>query len=152
MKYKIKTCQRCQATFTPNSSVQKFCHDCKIGNRKEWLRNRDHERSLTPEGKAAHRVLSKAYDERTKLAAFETYGGTKCACCGEDNVRFLTIDHVRSDGAEHKRQTNGRSRKIYRWLKANHYPDGFQVLCYNCNCGRAMNGGTCPHEEMVTHE
>jgi hypothetical protein len=21
------------------------------------------------------------------------------------------------------------------------------VLCYNCNCGRARNGGVCPHQQ-----
>jgi hypothetical protein len=24
---------------------------------------------------------------------------------------------------------------------------GFQVLCWNCNCGRAFNNGICPHVE-----
>ena len=25
-------------------------------------------------------------------------------------------------------------------------PDTIQILCFNCNCGRARNGGICPHE------
>ena len=32
----------------------------------------------------------------------------------------------------------------------NNYPDGFQILCYNCNCGRAFNRDNhniCPHKE-----
>lgn len=148
MKYKSKACQCCQIVFEPNSGFQKFCHDCKIKTRKEWFQKRDRERLLTPEGKATSYALSKAYWERTRRAALQAYGG-RCACCGEANVRFLTIDHINSDGAEHKRQTNGKSQKIARWLKANNYPEGFQVLCYNCNCGRAMNDGICPHKETI---
>jgi hypothetical protein len=29
------------------------------------------------------------------------------------------------------------------------YPEGFQVLCMNCNWGRYRNGGVCPHELMI---
>jgi hypothetical protein len=25
--------------------------------------------------------------------------------------------------------------------------DVLRLLCFNCNCGRAKNGGICPHEE-----
>ena len=34
---------------------------------------------------------------------------------------------------------------IYIWLKNNNFPEGFQVLCFNCNCGKARNKGICPH-------
>lgn len=73
------------------------------------------------------------------------YGG-KCVCpnCPETNEKFLTIDHINNDGAAHKRQI-GRAG-LYRWLKQNGFPEGFQVLCWNCNCGRAVYG-VCPHGE-----
>lgn len=36
---------------------------------------------------------------------------------------------------------------MYRWLMKNKYPSGFQVLCWNCNMGKQINGGVCPHHE-----
>jgi len=32
--------------------------------------------------------------------------------------------------------------------KSCRYPDGFQVACWNCNAGRDLNGGVCPHQEV----
>jgi len=150
VKFKIKNCQRCHREFEPYHAAQKFCLLCKAGSRQDWFRKRDKARFASPEGKIANHINSKAYRDRTKIAAFEAYGG-KCTCCGEINSKFLTIDHINSNGAEHKRQTNGRAKHMYLWLKNNNYPDGFQVLCYNCNCGRAINGGVCPHKD-VAHE
>lgn len=85
------------------------------------------------------------YQRRVKRAALEAYGGVKCACCGEAEFLFLTIDHVNNDGATHRREIGSAGSSFYRWLKNNGYPPGFQVLCYNCNCGRNANNGTCPH-------
>ena len=76
------------------------------------------------------------------------YGG-QCTCCGESERAFLTIDHVNNDGAEHKRIIGSN---LYRWLKKQGYPDDFQVLCWNCNSGRARNGGVCPHAEEKVAE
>jgi hypothetical protein len=56
---------------------------------------------------------------------------------------FLTIDHIENNGAEHRRQQrNGQNKghDIYAWLRKNNYPEGFQVLCYNCNCAKGIYG------------
>lgn len=79
------------------------------------------------------------------------YGGDppKCACCGECNIEFLTIDHINGGGNQHRRQLGSRlgiGSHFYIWLKKSDFPEGFQVLCYNCNCGRAKNHGICPHK------
>jgi len=83
-------------------------------------------------------------DRRYKLAAYSAYGGMICACCGETMEAFLSIDHINNDGAEHRKGVNRRN--LYKWLKANNYPPGFQILCMNCNFGKARNGGVCPHK------
>ena len=36
---------------------------------------------------------------------------------------------------------------MYGWLRRNSYPEGFQVLCHNCNLGKKINGGVCPHND-----
>lgn len=69
--------------------------------------------------------------------------GRRCACCGETEPLFLTIDHMNNDGASHRKVVG--SAYIAQWLVENEFPEGFQLLCFNCNCGRQRNGGVCPH-------
>ena len=81
----------------------------------------------------------------------EAYG-RKCTCCGEAEKGFLTIDHVNGDGAAHRREVNGSNYNgsmVYRQIVAQGFPDTFQLLCFNCNLGRAKNGGVCPHRVGV---
>jgi hypothetical protein len=75
----------------------------------------------------------------------QRYGG-KCVCCGETNVKFLTLDHVNNDGYK-LRKLLGTGKVQLGWIEHNNYPDTIQVLCYNCNCGRSQNCGVCPHKE-----
>lgn len=82
-----------------------------------------------------------AQRERRWKAVLAAYGGA-CACCGEAAEEFLTVDHV--DGREPGDRRRGGD--LYAWLIANDFPDGFRLLCWNCNCGRERNGGICPHE------
>jgi hypothetical protein len=93
---------------------------------------------------------------KLKRQVMDAYGG-ECACCGETELVFLTIDHIDDNGAEHRREMaaergNGTTEysqagaRTYRWLRDNGFPQGFQVLCANCNCGKHWNGGVCPHE------
>ncbi len=89
---------------------------------------------------------SKKYREKIILKVLTHYGGNppKCACCGEVTIKFLTIDHINGGGRVHRGKIRGN--RVYHWLIKNNFPEGFQVLCYNCNCGRARNGGICPHK------
>lgn len=71
-------------------------------------------------------------------------GGTNsCACCGEVGMAFLTIDHITP-----QRQRGNSGTRLYASLRAQGFPPGFQVLCFNCNCAKRDNG-CCPHQ--VTH-
>jgi hypothetical protein len=57
-------------------------------------------------------------------------GTLKCAVCGDRHYEFLEIDHINGGGKEHKRKINST---IFQWVRQNNYPDGYQVLCSNCN-------------------
>lgn len=70
-------------------------------------------------------------------------GTPQCVCCGENIVQFLTIDHVNNDGAKHRKNIK---TDLCRWIVNNKFPSGFQLMCYNCNCGRAHNNNICPHK------
>jgi hypothetical protein len=82
--------------------------------------------------------------DKLKQEAIEAYGGV-CKCCGESNRFFLTLDHINNDGHEHRKRL-GSSKQIYTHLRREGWPDYVRLLCFNCNLGRAINGGTCPHQ------
>lgn len=79
--------------------------------------------------------------------------GNKCSCCGETNPLFLTIDHVNNDGykirprnkAGYHASTHFSGHYYKRIIKEN-FPGYLQLLCWNCNCGKARNKGICPHK------
>ena len=83
---------------------------------------------------------------RRRRQALEAYGG-KCACCGVSEEIFLVIGHI--DGYENIRKKavglKSSSSALYHWLEKQNYPEGFQVLCANCNTARTKGG--CPHQE-----
>ncbi len=84
---------------------------------------------------------------KNRHAVFMAYGGYRCACCGETEETFLTIDHINNDGAEMRRnKIHGHGFQFYAWLRRNNYPVGFQVLCMNCQYGKLRNNGICPHQ------
>ena len=84
------------------------------------------------------------YRAECKFDAINAYGGA-CWCCGEKEIVFLTIDHIGGGGNQHRKDNKIRAgHSTYLWLQRNGYPDGFRVLCWNCQFATAQ--GKCPHE------
>lgn len=88
--------------------------------------------------------------QKKRLIVLTHYGGTppKCACCGETELDFLTIDHINGGGNKHRRQLFGHAvggYHFYYWLIKNNFPEGYRVLCWNCNWGCRKNNGVCSH-------
>jgi len=79
---------------------------------------------------------------RAKDIILDRYGRV-CACCGESNIEFLTIDHIDGNGATH-RKTDRSAKDLKRWLINAGLPDGFRTLCFNCNAAKST-GKQCPH-------
>lgn len=104
----------------------------------------------------SQRDAAKQRTKQLRIEAIEHYcnGSIKCQCpkCDVTDIRFLTIDHINGDGNTHRRdlskskKSNPGSSRIYSWLKQHNYPDGFQILCFNCNCAKGIFG-ICPHED-----
>lgn len=97
--------------------------------------------------KDMHGKRLKAYRRRVRLEVLAAYsvGDTpRCYCCGEECITFLTLDHINDDGARiRKKRPPGYSYCTY--LKVNNFPPGIRTACFNCNTGRYINGGECPH-------
>jgi len=80
---------------------------------------------------------------RLEIMNYYSNGNLKCACCGEMEIHFLSLDHKNNDGYTH-RKIIGFGRQFYSWIKRNNFPPIFQVLCMNCNFAKGKLG-YCPH-------
>ena len=143
----VRLCTKCQKVkktteFYKRSGFvggyERICKDCRRKYSSKY-RADNHEQVLK---------FLKERHRQNRLFALIAYGGNppKCNCCGEDNIEFLSIDHVNNDGAKHRREIGGSAMLNY-WLKQHNYPEGFQVLCYNCNSAKAYCG-YCPHNKI----
>lgn len=128
-----------------NGYPQNECKPCYIARTRARRFGPDRERVLAMES-ASNRVLRR----RTRDKVFAAYGGYKCVCCGEREPLFLTLDHINNDGGEFRKRVLGRRTMAgvhtYKWLLKNGCPPVVQVMCMNCQHGKLMNGGVCPHE------
>ena len=88
----------------------------------------------TPEAKLRHSEQCRKHNKKLKIEVLTHYGNGKLACvvCGEARINCLSIDHIKGDGAKHRREI-GKSggRSLWYWLKRNGYPEGYQTLCMN---------------------
>jgi hypothetical protein len=90
-----------------------------------------------------------------KLRVFKAYSGgdIKCYCCGETIIEMLTLDHIEGGGNAHRVSLGGRKdwggHNLYRWLAGQKFPPGYRVACFNCNYGRSLNNGICPHKSPI---
>jgi len=128
------------------------------------------ERLKTPEYRAVRRkrqtrpenkTKDKAYRENKRLKVLQYYSKRLsnsdipcCNCCGETQMEFLAVDHIagrRQMDSEPELLKLGYSSKIHIglslviWLTKHIFPDGFQILCHNCNQSKGYYG-KCPHE------
>jgi hypothetical protein len=98
------------------------------------------------------KYYGKKHREINKLKVVMHYGKGKpeCACCGEKEMSFLTIDHINGGGNKHRAKLGNKSfgGNFYKYLIDNNFPINppLQVLCYNCNLSRS-HLGYCPHKK-----
>lgn len=89
------------------------------------------------------------YHKNVKESIINAYG-SQCDCCGEKEMKFLSIDHINGDGNKERKMIGFGGafyRFLYRNLKKNVIlKNKYKVLCFNCNLGRQINGGICPHK------
>ena len=127
-----KMCSTCH-TLLPNTVFHKqygrkdgLQRECKLCRKKH---------------KKTYDSYQKGYRNRQKKLVYDHYcvdGKICCATCGFSNIKALSIDHINNNGSEHRKEIskgkkyNIGSIAIYRSIINNNYPDGFQILCMNC--------------------
>lgn len=126
------------------------CHICMVpkpADREHFNVDRKAKDGLDPYCKPCTNELGKKRHHAQRLEVLRHYSGgePRCACCGETTVEFLCIDLIFGGGNKHRRETGTLTGKMYRWLKKSGFPEGFRVLCHNCNMARGFYG-RCPHE------
>lgn len=129
--------------FTGRAKHRSQCRKCRGA-----IETKRHQ---TPDGKHRYYETHKKFRESLKIQVVDVYskGTMRCACCGDSHIEFLAIDHVKSNGNEHRRSIGNKGGySFYLWLKRNYWPDGFQVLCHNCNQAKAAYG-ECPHRREI---
>lgn len=128
-------CLSCFAELGERKGKARYCPDCAAKNCARQIKRRNKYRD----------------------ACFAAYGGVACACCGESEILFLSLDHIANNGSAHRKEMfggrkNAGSGAMYAALAKAGFPKGFQVLCMNCNCGKHRNGGVCPHKKAAVSE
>ena len=86
----------------------------------------------------------RAYNQTVRLDVLTHYGG-QCACCEEAQLEFLALDHTDGGGNKHRKELKKWGSAYYLWVKKNGYPEGYRVLCHNCNQSLG-HYGYCPHD------
>lgn len=131
---KYKACIKCDSNASPHGG-HGICNRCRA---KDFYNN----------NKEHCKEVARIRDKKRRLEVLKHYGGDppKCHCCGESIYEFLSIDHINGGGYKHRKEIGGYfGRNFYKWLVKNNFPDGFQVLCHNCNLAKGFYG-KCPHE------
>jgi 5-methylcytosine-specific restriction endonuclease McrA len=138
----MKLCKDCEVEMTEENTYKSggsYCKPCaQARTRRHYHENKE---KRVEYGKTYKKKTK--YHQRTwlkeKLACLEHYSGGKpyCKGCGIENLEVLTIDHIHEDGAAHRKEIG---QSVQRWLIANKFPEGFQVLCWNCNNAKHRHG------------
>ncbi len=92
------------------------------------------------------RIAMADYYKKRRMLVLQFYGSNppQCKCCGEQTIQFLSIDHINGGGNKHRKEIGGSGYALYSWIIKNNFPDGFQILCHNCNQAKGYYG-ICPH-------
>lgn len=144
-----KVCTKCKkekniTEFNKNKrskdNLQSYCRQC-INEYRNTPKYREHRKNYYLKNLKRYKKYIKDNTDSNREKVMQHYGN-KCICCGETEQVFLTIDHIKGGGRKHRKEIGGH---IHRWLIKNNYPEGFQILCWNCNVAKHILG-KCPHQ------
>jgi hypothetical protein len=162
----MKICRCCKLEkadkqFSPEprntDKLDSYCRSCRANKRKLFrVNNPEKVKAKTKEIYYKHQdvLMEKAKNghKNTKLEVFTRYsnGTPTCKQCGFSDLRALSIDHINGGGLKHRRLLGiSGGSGFYHWLKRNNYPEGYQVLCMNCQYIKKETNKEC-YEKKTT--
>jgi hypothetical protein len=111
----------------------------KLFDRKKWAReyhqsHKEQRKKLNSQFLERHPHYRQQLRLKYKIEVLTYYGKGKLACveCGESRPLCLSIDHINGGGNKHRKELGHKKSNIYRLLKLQGYPEGYQTLCMNC--------------------
>jgi len=119
---------------------------------KKLAEHNARQKQQNPEAYAAKRKASYLRSKIKRREAVFAKLGLQCECCGESDIRFLTVEHKLNDGAEDRKIRS--HEKLYRdILKMNEIEmhEQFETLCMLCNFAKGLYK-ICPHREAENGE
>jgi hypothetical protein len=153
MIYKCSKCKEYKedSEFNRNASrgrrgLSNYCRICQKAHQKEYYESH------------AKEVYDKKQMRKIKAKedGIQAYGG-RCVCCGENEIKFLTIDHINNQTGEDGEKNKHGTRKYVGktlWVKLKRlgWPtDNYQLLCFSCNAAKYYYG-ICPHQTKYNLE
>jgi hypothetical protein len=135
-------CTRCGQRPPPEG--RRLCDPCATYASEDRAKRR----AQDPEGdREKHRVWLAGSRRAARATVMQMYGG-RCACCGETQIEFLTIDHINGNGIEHRASlgiSKSNHSSFYAKLAQEPKRDDLMILCANCHMAKDLFGG-CPHQ------
>lgn len=95
------------------------------------------------------KILADNKQRRLDCLLHYSGGRLECACCQESHYEFLCIDHLNGGGTQHRKSL--AHHDFYRYLIQEGYPEGYRVLCHNCNASYGYYG-YCPHQGVPNED
>lgn len=141
MKFWCKNCCEWLAFDKYAKGRPNWCKDCHNAYKRQQRQKNLHRY------RNAEKLFSRKYRKEIRLETLKAYGGNipVCKCCDESTIEFLCIDHIDGGGnRERQEKEKNGGYSWYSYLKKNNWPDGFRVLCHNCNSSLGYYG-YCPH-------
>ena len=170
-KYLMKRCAKCKRQKSSgefyresgrSDGLRPYCkHCCRTDNKRGYASHRDtrlqQQRDYVEKNRAKVNQKNTEWRKSVRLETLRHYseGDPLCQICGERNITFLTIDHIEGGGSEHRRKITRGGYATYIWLRQHKFPEGFRVLCFNCNYGeyrgdsRSSRGGILSGPEIA---
>lgn len=125
---------------------------CNAYHREWYARNRERTIRRAVEYRRAHPEIAKITRRKLLEEVIQHYSpGMCCVRCGYNDIRALTIDHIDGNGKKHRDAIGGGGTVLYYWLRNNGYPDGFQVLCMNCQFIKRDEKGEASGKPITTN-
>jgi hypothetical protein len=149
-------CTKCKKIEATES--KKWCKECRQKHAtymNKWYKLLPEDRKkVIREGFCAYGKKHRTNDNKrhikcrrkVKQTVIAAYGG-KCLCCGETEIKFLTLHHPNEDGGQHRKELGVKAGVHYyrKIIKLGCPPGLVEVWCFNCHMAERTEGG-CPHK------
>jgi len=110
-------------------------HERVLAHQRQYSHaHREQDRTWHKEWRSKHRdhfnYTRRLLDAKIRLRILRHYSpNLACAACGYRDIRALSLDHINRNGREMRARLGSHERQ---WIIKNNFPEGYQVLCMNC--------------------